>query len=205
MSEGCFVLSCCIVAFSLVICCVSLTAEETCRCSQNIPPKKNPFDWKMSLYQDLSTPALWDLFQFIPTVTLAAVLSCGARESATFCAVWRTKICVMCFAACGKLMKITGPLTVKTSGTRFGAWMTDPQASPKNNRVSPLIVPVLYVATLWSNAGGGVNNLHTIVSLLLFRESSNIKNFTHGGGNSSWTKYISLHFVFSTQGLQCCD
>ncbi|KAM3604688.1 uncharacterized protein V6R79_014882 [Siganus canaliculatus] len=36
---------------------------------------------------------------------------------------------------CGKLMKITGPLTVKTSGTRFGAWMTDPQASPKNNRV----------------------------------------------------------------------
>ncbi|XP_005729137.1 noelin-3-like isoform X2 [Pundamilia nyererei] len=38
-------------------------------------------------------------------------------------------------SACGKLMKITGPLTVKTSGTRFGAWMTDPQASPKNNRV----------------------------------------------------------------------
>lgn len=40
------------------------------------------------------------------------------------------------FAACGKLMKISGPLTVKTSGTRFGAWMTDPQAPPKNNRVS---------------------------------------------------------------------
>ncbi|XP_056451770.1 noelin-3-like isoform X2 [Gadus chalcogrammus] len=37
--------------------------------------------------------------------------------------------------ACGKLMKITGPLTVKTSGARFGAWMTDPQASPQNNRV----------------------------------------------------------------------
>ncbi|KPP63011.1 noelin-3-like [Scleropages formosus] len=37
--------------------------------------------------------------------------------------------------ACGKLMKITGPVTVKTSGTRFGAWMTDPQASSKNNRV----------------------------------------------------------------------
>ncbi|MEQ2214580.1 hypothetical protein XENOCAPTIV_013053, partial [Xenoophorus captivus] len=31
-------------------------------------------------------------------------------------------------------MKITGPQTVKTSGTRFGAWMTDPVASPKNNR-----------------------------------------------------------------------
>ncbi|KAG5847360.1 noelin-3-like [Anguilla rostrata] len=36
---------------------------------------------------------------------------------------------------CGKLMKITGPVTVKTSGTRFGAWMTDPQASLENNRV----------------------------------------------------------------------
>ncbi|XP_076838210.1 noelin-3 [Brachyhypopomus gauderio] len=36
---------------------------------------------------------------------------------------------------CGKLMKITGPNTIKTSGTRFGAWMTDPQASPKNNKV----------------------------------------------------------------------
>ncbi|XP_052355324.1 noelin-3-like isoform X2 [Oncorhynchus keta] len=36
---------------------------------------------------------------------------------------------------CGKLMKITGPVTIKTSGTRFGAWMTDPQASQRNNRV----------------------------------------------------------------------
>ncbi|KAL4635916.1 noelin-3 [Arapaima gigas] len=36
---------------------------------------------------------------------------------------------------CGKLMKITGPVTIKTSGTRFGAWMTDPQASSRNNRV----------------------------------------------------------------------
>nr|XP_020761758.1 noelin-3 isoform X3 [Odocoileus virginianus texanus] len=36
---------------------------------------------------------------------------------------------------CGKLMKITGPVTIKTSGTRFGAWMTDPLASEKNNRV----------------------------------------------------------------------
>ncbi|KAG9343618.1 hypothetical protein JZ751_013788 [Albula glossodonta] len=36
---------------------------------------------------------------------------------------------------CGKLMKITGPVTIKTSGTRFGAWMTDPQASLRNNRV----------------------------------------------------------------------
>ncbi|XP_051971087.1 noelin-3-like [Xyrauchen texanus] len=36
---------------------------------------------------------------------------------------------------CGKLMKITGPVTIKTSGTRFGAWMTDPLASSRNNRV----------------------------------------------------------------------
>uniref|UniRef100_A0A8C5V6Z3 Olfactomedin 3 n=1 Tax=Microcebus murinus TaxID=30608 RepID=A0A8C5V6Z3_MICMU len=40
-----------------------------------------------------------------------------------------------CMKTCGKLMKITGPITVKTSGTRFGAWMTDPLASEKNNRV----------------------------------------------------------------------
>lgn len=33
-------------------------------------------------------------------------------------------------------MKITGPVTIKTSGTRFGAWMTDPLASTRNNRVS---------------------------------------------------------------------
>ncbi|TRY62460.1 hypothetical protein DNTS_007135 [Danionella cerebrum] len=36
---------------------------------------------------------------------------------------------------CGKLMKITGPVTIKTSGTRFGAWMTDPLASSRINRV----------------------------------------------------------------------
>lgn len=33
-------------------------------------------------------------------------------------------------------MKITGPVTIKTSGTRFGAWMTDPSTSIRNNRVS---------------------------------------------------------------------
>lgn len=73
------------------------------------------------------------------------------------------------FTACGKLMKITGPLTVKTSGTRFGAWMTDPQASPKNNRVSRVNVLCLmfrafeatacglmiYIQSLPSCCGGG--------------------------------------------------
>lgn len=44
--------------------------------------------------------------------------------------------CISLLTACGKLMKITGPVTIKTSGTRFGAWMTDPLASTRNNRVS---------------------------------------------------------------------
>lgn len=43
---------------------------------------------------------------------------------------------LLLLTACGKLMKITGPTTIKTSGTRFGAWMTDPLASSRNNRVS---------------------------------------------------------------------
>lgn len=70
------------------------------------------------------------------------------------------------FSACGKLMKINGPLTVKTSGTRFGAWMTDPQASPKNNRVS--LCASLRVVSLWSNTVQ-FNNLYVAASLLLFK------------------------------------
>lgn len=42
-------------------------------------------------------------------------------------------------------MKITGPVTIKTSGTRFGAWMTDPLASTRNNRVSYECMGVLSV------------------------------------------------------------
>ncbi|XP_051867912.1 noelin-3a [Pristis pectinata] len=37
--------------------------------------------------------------------------------------------------SCGKLMKISLPITVKTSGTRFGAWMTDPLAAQEDNKV----------------------------------------------------------------------
>ncbi|XP_072366370.1 noelin-3-like isoform X1 [Scyliorhinus torazame] len=37
--------------------------------------------------------------------------------------------------SCGKLMKISLPITVKTSGTRFGAWMVDPLATEKDNKV----------------------------------------------------------------------
>lgn len=44
--------------------------------------------------------------------------------------------CISLLTACGKLMKITGPVTIKTSGTRFGAWMTDPLSSSRNSRVS---------------------------------------------------------------------
>lgn len=49
--------------------------------------------------------------------------------------IFTQHVYVSLISACGKLMKITGPITVKTSGTRFGAWMTDPLASEKNNRV----------------------------------------------------------------------
>ncbi|KAG7233168.1 hypothetical protein INR49_007401 [Caranx melampygus] len=37
--------------------------------------------------------------------------------------------------ACGKLTGISEPITVKTSGSRFGSWMTDPVAPPGDNRV----------------------------------------------------------------------
>lgn len=39
-------------------------------------------------------------------------------------------------AACGKLTGISDPVTVKTSGSRFGSWMTDPLAPEGDNRVS---------------------------------------------------------------------
>lgn len=47
------------------------------------------------------------------------------------------------FLACGKLMKINGPITIKASGPRFGAWMTDPTASEKNNRVCIAITSII--------------------------------------------------------------
>uniref|UniRef100_A0A5G3JRQ5 Olfactomedin 1 n=1 Tax=Xenopus tropicalis TaxID=8364 RepID=A0A5G3JRQ5_XENTR len=37
--------------------------------------------------------------------------------------------------ACGKLTGISEPVTIKTSGSRFGSWMTDPQAPEGDNRV----------------------------------------------------------------------
>uniref|UniRef100_A0A667YZD9 Olfactomedin 1 n=1 Tax=Myripristis murdjan TaxID=586833 RepID=A0A667YZD9_9TELE len=37
--------------------------------------------------------------------------------------------------ACGKLTGISEPVTIKTSGSRFGSWMTDPLAPPGDNRV----------------------------------------------------------------------
>lgn len=57
------------------------------------------------------------------------------------------------FTACGKLMKITDPVTIKTSGTRFGAWMTDPLASPRNNRVS---------------SGGGGATFFSLINVLTY-------------------------------------
>ncbi|XP_033987906.1 noelin-like, partial [Trematomus bernacchii] len=36
--------------------------------------------------------------------------------------------------ACGKLTGISEPVTIKTSGSRFGSWMTDPLAAAGDNR-----------------------------------------------------------------------
>ncbi|XP_023996640.2 noelin-3-like [Salvelinus sp. IW2-2015] len=68
---------------------------------------------------------------------------------------------------CGKLMKITGPVTVKTSGTRFGAWMTDPQASPTKHRVwymdsytnNKIVKEYKSIADFVSGAGSRTYNL----------------------------------------------
>ena len=38
-------------------------------------------------------------------------------------------------AACGKLTGISEPITIKTSGSRFGSWMTDPLAPEGDTRV----------------------------------------------------------------------
>lgn len=43
----------------------------------------------------------------------------------------------LCVSACGKLTGISEPLTIKTSGSRFGSWMMDPVAPLGDNRVSP--------------------------------------------------------------------
>lgn len=45
--------------------------------------------------------------------------------------------------ACGKLTGISDPVTVKTSGSRFGSWMTDPLAPEGDNRVSASPSPTL--------------------------------------------------------------
>ncbi|XP_014749667.1 PREDICTED: noelin-like, partial [Sturnus vulgaris] len=39
------------------------------------------------------------------------------------------------FPACGKLTGISDPITIKTSGSRFGSWMTDPLAPEGENKV----------------------------------------------------------------------
>lgn len=42
----------------------------------------------------------------------------------------------ICVSACGKLTGISEPVTIKTSGSRFGSWMMDPVAPSGDNRVS---------------------------------------------------------------------
>ncbi|KAF3695225.1 Noelin Neuronal olfactomedin-related ER localized protein Olfactomedin-1 [Channa argus] len=46
----------------------------------------------------------------------------------------RLKACMQRLA-CGKLTGISEPVTIKTSGSRFGSWMTDPLAPAGDNRV----------------------------------------------------------------------
>ncbi len=45
-------------------------------------------------------------------------------------------VCVVHPAACGKLTDISDAITMKTSGSRFGSWMTDPLAPEGDTRVS---------------------------------------------------------------------
>lgn len=46
-------------------------------------------------------------------------------------------------SACGKLTGISEPITIKTSGSRFGSWMTDPLAPAGDSRVSQQKTPVI--------------------------------------------------------------
>lgn len=43
---------------------------------------------------------------------------------------------VLLLSACGKLTGISDSVTVKTSGSRYGSWMTDPLAPDGDTRVS---------------------------------------------------------------------
>ncbi|XP_077904774.1 noelin isoform X3 [Ictidomys tridecemlineatus] len=45
--------------------------------------------------------------------------------------------------ACGKLTGISDPVTVKTSGSRFGSWMTDPLAPEGDNRAGNKVTGML--------------------------------------------------------------
>ncbi len=43
---------------------------------------------------------------------------------------------ILLLSACGKLTGISDSITVKTSGSRYGSWMTDPLAPDGDTRVS---------------------------------------------------------------------
>lgn len=57
-------------------------------------------------------------------------------------------MCVVCPAACGKLTGISDAITIKTSGSRFGSWMTDPLAPEGDTRVSVNAQTSTYVMLL---------------------------------------------------------
>jgi hypothetical protein len=69
----------------------------------------------------------------------------GSIGGAEALGLWVLTVCSV--PACGKLTGISDPVTVKTSGSRFGSWMTDPLAPEGDNRVS---VPYLVMGTTWT-------------------------------------------------------
>ena len=50
----------------------------------------------------------------------------------------------LALAACGKLTGISDPITIKTSGSRFGSWMTDPLAPEDDTRVGLVLQCLCY-------------------------------------------------------------
>ncbi|KAJ8792405.1 hypothetical protein J1605_019624 [Eschrichtius robustus] len=60
--------------------------------------------------------------------------------------------------ACGKLTGISDPVTIKTSGSRFGSWMTDPLAPEGDNRhassLFPDLIPWSAGREFWTEGAG---------------------------------------------------
>ncbi|CAB1318810.1 unnamed protein product [Coregonus sp. 'balchen'] len=61
---------------------------------------------------------------------------CSVESMRIICCIYERYFYVgYSFSACGKLTGISEPVTIKTSGSRFGSWMTDPAAPEGDTRV----------------------------------------------------------------------